>query len=93
MQKYNLLLKNTKGKLPAELYLEHVLDLKIPSKGEIIHPDFLREYIAAIAIDEKHPEYIENFSFSSYRVKEVDHFPIKERGGLEPLLKVTAVKI
>jgi hypothetical protein len=93
MQKYNLLLKNKKGQLPAELSLPHVLGLSIPLKGHIIHPHYLREYIAAIAIDEKHPEYVNNFSFSTYRVKEVEHFPIQETGGLEPILTVTAVKI
>jgi hypothetical protein len=89
MEKYNLLLKNKK----EELSLPKVQGRRIPVKGEIIYPHHLREYIAAIARDEKHPEYIENFSYSSYRVKEVEHFPIKETGGLEPILTVTAVKI
>jgi hypothetical protein len=93
MQKYNLLLKNKKGQLPSELSLPKVQGRRIPLKGEIIYPDYLREYIAAIAIDEEHQEYVENFSFSSYRVKEVEHFPIKETGGLEPILTVIAVKI
>ena len=89
-----LILKNRpNGEEPKELVIAEVSGPRVPVKGETISSGCMTKYIQNIAVEKKNMGYINNFALSRFIVDEVEHAPEENKGKLEALAVVTALKI